>query len=151
MPSAALPPRPGAMYLAAYRIGRQRRRARRRHPVMRGLLKRVRITDQLWLAERRSRERDTVRLELWDESRRERLSRWHRQRRVVGHEPTRNDDAWIAGARGNVRATVRREQDRVEVAVHDIETVGPRQQQVLSTIRLITKRIRTAGRRVHHV
>src|SRR5580765_3925005 len=93
---------------------------------MRRLLERVGEPDQPRLAERTAGERHAVGGRPGVEPRRK-WRRWQCGRWRHGwirHEPGRHDDAGIAGARRDVRAAVRRKENRVDVVAGPGHAVG---------------------------
>src|SRR6266571_2625083 len=137
--------RAGLLLVLAGRDGirRQRRHARRRHAVVRGLLEGVRVADEPGLAERRAREGHA-------EGRGPGVEARRKVRRRIGEEPAGHDHARVARAGRRVVAEVGREKDRVELlpgaaplighephallrdhaGVEDVQAAGPGQFQI---------------------
>src|SRR5207237_2244950 len=126
--------------------------------MVRRLLERVRVPDELRLAERRPGEGDAEGRGLWVEVR---IGFVYAGTVQVGEESRRHDDARVSGAGGRVGAEVGREQDGIELlafadplvgdepvtllrhrpGVQGVEATGPGELEVERTVRLVIARI----------
>src|SRR5215469_7738688 len=125
---------------ALHYIARQRWNAGWSLTMMRCLLESVGKADQPAFTERRAAKRDAVRRWLRVEARRERRRRCEQRGdrgRRIHVKASWNRDAWKTGTRGDIGAVIGREEDRVEVLVHDVKSHRPCQQKVLGTVALV--------------